>query len=115
VKKWPFALLGDEHCAYSKWRHGDYIKINEHGGVIIYGRSDAILKPRVMSIGTAEIHRQLEHLHEIEDIYMITDFNGGILIKKCNYSYPIWVYVTAYVRKLITQCWTFQHHFFRNL
>lgn len=27
-----------------------------------------------------------------EDIYMITDFNGGILIKECNYSYPIWVY-----------------------
>lgn len=27
-----------------------------------------------------------------EDIYMITDFNGGILIKECNYTYPVWVY-----------------------
>jgi len=27
-----------------------------------------------------------------KDIYMITDFNGGMLIKECNYSYPVWVY-----------------------
>ena len=27
-----------------------------------------------------------------EDIYMITDFKGGILIKECNYTYPVWVY-----------------------
>ena len=27
-----------------------------------------------------------------EDIYMITDYNGGIVIKECNYTYPVWVY-----------------------
>ena len=27
-----------------------------------------------------------------EDIYMITDFEGGILIKECNYTYPVWIY-----------------------
>ena len=27
-----------------------------------------------------------------EDIYMITDFKGGVLIKECNYTYPIWIY-----------------------
>ena len=27
-----------------------------------------------------------------EDIYMITDFQEGILIRECNYSYPVWVY-----------------------
>jgi hypothetical protein len=29
---------------------------------------------------------------ENEDIYMITDFNGGMLIKECDYTYPLWVY-----------------------
>ncbi len=29
---------------------------------------------------------------ENQDIYMITDFDGGILIKECNYTYPVWVY-----------------------
>ncbi|MFC1841345.1 hypothetical protein ACFL1N_17400 [Thermodesulfobacteriota bacterium] len=27
-----------------------------------------------------------------EDIYMVTDYNGGILIKECNYTYPVWIY-----------------------
>ena len=27
-----------------------------------------------------------------EDIYMITDFAGGLLIKKCDYTYPVWIY-----------------------
>ncbi|MBN2569033.1 MAG: hypothetical protein JXB42_06340 [Deltaproteobacteria bacterium] len=27
-----------------------------------------------------------------EDIYMITDFKGGILIQECNYTYPVWIY-----------------------
>lgn len=27
-----------------------------------------------------------------EDIYMITDYKGGILIKECNYTYPVWLY-----------------------
>ena len=27
-----------------------------------------------------------------EDIYMITDFKGGILIRECNYNYPVWIY-----------------------
>ena len=38
------------------WRHGDYIKITEHGGVIVYGRSDATLNPGGVRIGTAEIY-----------------------------------------------------------
>lgn len=54
------------------WRHGDFIEINEHGGVIIYGRSDATLNPRGVRIGTAEIYRQLEHFDEIEDCVIIS-------------------------------------------
>jgi acetoacetyl-CoA synthetase len=47
------------------WSHGDYAKITEHGGVIIYGRSDATLNPGGVRIGTAEIYRQVEQLPEI--------------------------------------------------
>jgi acetoacetyl-CoA synthetase len=49
------------------WAHGDYVEINDHGGAIIYGRSDATLNPGGVRIGTAEIYRQVEKLPEIED------------------------------------------------
>ena len=54
------------------WRHGDFIEINDHGGVVIYGRSDATLNPRGVRIGTAEIYRQIEHFDEIEDSVIIS-------------------------------------------
>jgi acetoacetyl-CoA synthetase len=54
------------------WRHGDFIEINDHGGVIIYGRSDATLNPRGVRIGTSEIYTQLEHFDEIEDSVIIS-------------------------------------------
>ena len=47
------------------WCHGDYVEITEHGGIIIYGRSDATLNPGGVRIGTAEIYRQVEKLPEI--------------------------------------------------
>ena len=53
------------------WRHGDYIEINERGGVVIYGRSDATLNPGGVRIGTAEIYRQVEQLDEIADSLVI--------------------------------------------
>jgi acetoacetyl-CoA synthetase len=53
------------------WRHGDYIKITERGGVVIYGRSDATLNPGGVRIGTAEIYRQVEQFPEIEDSLVI--------------------------------------------
>ncbi|MGD9973465.1 MAG: acetoacetate--CoA ligase [Desulfatirhabdiaceae bacterium] len=53
------------------WRHGDYIEINDRGGVIIYGRSDATLNPGGVRIGTAEIYRQVEMLDEIEDSLVV--------------------------------------------
>lgn len=50
------------------WRHGDYVKINSKtGGLIFYGRSDAVLKPSGVRIGTAEIYNQVERLEEIAD------------------------------------------------
>lgn len=53
------------------WRHGDYIEINERGGVIIYGRSDATLNPGGVRIGTAEIYRQVETFDEVLDSLVI--------------------------------------------
>ena len=47
------------------WAHGDYGEITEHGGVIIHGRSDAVLNPGGVRIGTAEIYRQVEVVEEV--------------------------------------------------
>ena len=64
------------HAAYfdvypNIWRHGDFIEINDHGGVVIYGRSDATLNPGGVRIGTAEIYRQVEQLEEIADSLVV--------------------------------------------
>jgi len=64
------------HAAYfdvypNVWRHGDFIEVNDHGGVIIYGRSDATLNPGGVRIGTAEIYRQVEQLEEIQDSLVV--------------------------------------------
>jgi len=47
------------------WCHGDWIRFTEHGGVVIYGRSDATLNPGGVRIGTAEIYRQVEQCGEV--------------------------------------------------
>ncbi len=49
------------------WTHGDYCELTEHGGMVIYGRSDAVLNPGGVRIGTAEIYRQVEQMDEIEE------------------------------------------------
>ncbi len=50
------------------WRHGDYIVIHsDTGGITFYGRSDAVLKPSGVRIGTAEIYNVVERLPEIAD------------------------------------------------
>ncbi len=58
------------HAAYFErfagvWAHGDYAEITASGGMIIHGRSDAVLNPGGVRIGTAEIYRQVEKLDEI--------------------------------------------------
>ncbi len=50
------------------WRHGDYVLFHsDTGGVTFYGRSDAVLKPSGVRIGTAEIYTQMEKLEEVAD------------------------------------------------
>ncbi len=64
------------HAAYFEtypgvWRHGDWVEFTRHGGIIIYGRSDAVLNPGGVRIGTAEIYRQVEQLDEIAESLVI--------------------------------------------
>ena len=53
------------------WCHGDWCELTEHGGMVIYGRSDAVLNPGGVRIGTAEIYRQVEQLEEIVEALAI--------------------------------------------
>ncbi len=53
------------------WCHGDYVELTEHEGIIIYGRSDAVLNPGGVRIGTAEIYRQVEQLDEVVESLVI--------------------------------------------
>ncbi|MEE2803193.1 MAG: acetoacetate--CoA ligase [Pseudomonadota bacterium] len=47
------------------WCHGDYVAETEHGGLVIYGRSDAVLNPGGVRIGTAEIYREAEQFEDV--------------------------------------------------
>jgi acetoacetyl-CoA synthetase len=49
------------------WLHGDYAEQTANGGYIIHGRSDAILNPGGVRIGTAEIYRQVEFFDQVSD------------------------------------------------
>ena len=50
------------------WRHGDYVLFHgDTGGVTYYGRSDSVLKPSGVRIGTAEIYNQVAKLPEVLD------------------------------------------------
>jgi acetoacetyl-CoA synthetase len=63
------------------WRHGDFARITESGGLIISGRSDATLKPGGVRIGTAEIYRQVETVPEVQDSVVVgQDWEGDVRI-----------------------------------
>ncbi|MFV8823455.1 acetoacetate--CoA ligase [Thauera sp. WH-2] len=73
---WNDADGAKYHAAYfdrfdNVWCHGDFCEITAHGGLIIYGRSDATLNPGGVRIGTAEIYRQVEKLHEVVESLVI--------------------------------------------
>jgi acetoacetyl-CoA synthetase len=63
------------------WCHGDYVALTEHGGLIIYGRSDAVLNPGGVRIGTAEIYRQVEAVEEVlESLVVGQDWEGDVRV-----------------------------------
>ncbi|MCZ6617796.1 MAG: acetoacetate--CoA ligase, partial [Gammaproteobacteria bacterium] len=49
------------------WAQGDFAEITANDGFVIHGRSDAVLNPGGVRIGTAEIYRQVEQLPEVVD------------------------------------------------
>ena len=62
------------------WCHGDFAELTAHGGMIIYGRSDATLNPGGVRIGTAEIYRQVEKLPEVvESLVIGQDWPPGVI------------------------------------
>jgi acetoacetyl-CoA synthetase len=63
------------------WRHGDWARLTEHGGLVITGRSDATLNPGGVRIGTAEIYRQVEQLPEVvESLVVGQEWEGDVRI-----------------------------------
>ncbi|MBE0620334.1 MAG: acetoacetate--CoA ligase [Burkholderiales bacterium] len=63
------------------WCHGDYVELTERGGMIIYGRSDAVLNPGGVRIGTAEIYRQVEQLDEVlESLVIGQEWNKDVRV-----------------------------------
>ncbi len=63
------------------WHHGDYAVLTERGGLLILGRSDAVLNPGGVRIGTAEIYRQVEQLEEVLDSVVVgQDWQGDVRV-----------------------------------
>lgn len=72
------------------WRHGDFVELTSHEGIIVYGRSDATLNPGGIRIGTAEIYRALEDMPGVLDAVAIGLKSFGdveiVLLVKVNQS-----------------------------
>lgn len=63
------------------WRHGDFVELTSHDGIIIHGRSDTILNPGGVRIGTAEIYRQVEQLEEVvESLVVAQQWDGDVRV-----------------------------------
>ncbi|HUL45488.1 MAG TPA: acetoacetate--CoA ligase [Steroidobacteraceae bacterium] len=63
------------------WHHGDFAAITPHDGLVIYGRSDAVLNPGGVRIGTAEIYGAVEALPEIvESLAVGQDWEGDVRV-----------------------------------
>lgn len=60
-----------------RWQHGDWIKITENNGIIIYGRSDATLNRGGVRIGTAEIYNAIEEMVQDSLVVCIDHPNGS--------------------------------------
>ena len=77
----PLYFWGDEdgsrlHDSYFDtypgiWRHGDWIEINDRGGSVIYGRSDATINRKGLRMGSAEIYQAVEGLDEVMDSLVV--------------------------------------------
>jgi len=75
------------------WHHGDYIRISDHGGITMFGRSDATLNPGGVRIGTSEIYSVVENMEEIADSVVVgqhfQDDERVILFAKLNEGFVL--------------------------
>ena len=63
------------------WCHGDYISVTEYGGIVVFGRSDAVLNPGGVRIGTAEIYRQAERIEQVlESLVIGQQWKGDVRV-----------------------------------
>lgn len=63
------------------WHHGDFVELTEHDGLIIYGRSDSVLNPGGIRIGTAEIYRQVEKIPDVlESLAVGQNWKGDVRV-----------------------------------
>ena len=63
------------------WCHGDWTRETPHGGYVISGRSDAVLNPGGVRIGTAEIYRPVEALDEVQEALAVgQDWEGDVRV-----------------------------------
>ena len=53
------------------WRHGDFAKITNNNGFVIFGRSDTTLNPGGVRLGTSEIYSEVEKFKEIKESIVI--------------------------------------------
>ncbi len=77
----PVALWGDRDGSRYResyfsvypgvWRHGDWVKVRQDGGVVMYGRSDSTINRHGIRMGTAEIYRAVEELPEVVDSLVV--------------------------------------------
>lgn len=63
------------------WHHGDFAEVTDHAGIIIHGRSDGVLNPGGVRIGTAEIYSSVDILEEIvESIAVGQEWQGDVRV-----------------------------------
>lgn len=63
------------------WHHGDFVEITSQRGLFFYGRSDAVLNPGGVRIGTAEIYRQVEQVSDVlESVAVGQEWNGDVRV-----------------------------------
>ena len=63
------------------WCHGDYVEMTSNGGFVFHGRSDAIVNPGGVRIGTSEIYRIVENFEEVaEAIAVGQEWEGDVRV-----------------------------------
>jgi len=106
------------HAAYFEkfpgvWAHGDYAQLTTESGMIIYGRSDAVLNPGGVRIGTSEIYREVEKLEEvIETIAIGQEWDGDVrvvLFVVMRHQIPLDINMKDRIRDIIRQNTTPRH------